>query len=45
MTRSEGGLGLGLALVRQLVDLHGGEVQVASDGVGHGTTFTIAFPP
>jgi PAS domain S-box-containing protein len=44
MTRSEGGLGLGLALVRQLVDLHGGEVQVASDGVGHGTTFTIAFP-
>jgi PAS domain S-box-containing protein len=44
MTRSEGGLGLGLALVRQLVDLHGGEVQVASEGVGHGTTFTIAFP-
>jgi PAS domain S-box-containing protein len=44
MTRSEGGLGLGLALVRQLVDLHGGEVHVASEGVGHGTTFTIAFP-
>ena len=44
MTRSEGGLGLGLALVRQLVDLHGGEVHVASEGTGHGTTFTVSFP-
>jgi PAS domain S-box-containing protein len=44
MTRSEGGLGLGLALVRQLVDLHGGQVAVTSEGVDKGTTFIITFP-
>ena len=44
MSRSEGGLGLGLALVRQLVEMHGGEMPVESAGVDHGTTFTVAFP-
>jgi two-component system, chemotaxis family, CheB/CheR fusion protein len=44
VSRTEGGLGLGLALVRQLVEMHGGHVAVASEGVGRGTTFTISFP-
>ena len=39
--RSRGGLGLGLALVKGLVDLHGGEVWASSDGPGHGSEFTI----
>jgi len=39
-----GGLGLGLAIVRQLVDLHGGNIQVESQGEGQGTTFTIRLP-
>jgi PAS domain S-box-containing protein len=43
-SRVEGGLGLGLALVRQLVDLHGGEVAVSSLGEDHGTSFTLSFP-
>jgi signal transduction histidine kinase/CheY-like chemotaxis protein len=43
-TRSRGGLGLGLALVKGLVELQGGEVSAASDGDGHGTTFTCSFP-
>ena len=38
------GLGIGLALVRQLVELHGGEIQVRSDGQGSGCTFTVALP-
>lgn len=42
--RVEGGLGLGLALARQLVEMHGGEIGVQSDGVGKGATFTIALP-
>jgi signal transduction histidine kinase len=44
LTRSVGGLGLGLALVRHLVTLHGGTVQAASAGVGRGTTITITLP-
>jgi CheY-like chemotaxis protein/two-component sensor histidine kinase len=43
-TRSQGGLGLGLAIVRDLVRLHGGDVEVRSAGVGHGATFAITFP-
>jgi signal transduction histidine kinase/CheY-like chemotaxis protein len=43
-TRRYGGLGIGLSLVRTIVDLHGGSVQAASDGVGKGSTFTIQLP-
>ena len=39
--RSQGGLGIGLSLVRQLVELHGGSVSAASAGEGHGCIFTI----
>lgn len=40
-TRRQGGLGLGLALARQLVELHGGRLSATSDGPDHGSTFTI----
>jgi PAS domain S-box-containing protein len=43
-TRIHGGLGLGLSIVRQLVDLHGGSVSVHSEGEGKGATFTITLP-
>jgi signal transduction histidine kinase len=42
--RSEGGLGLGLALVRTLVDLHGGSVSAHSDGPGRGAEFVVRLP-
>lgn len=42
--RSEGGLGIGLALVKGLVSLHGGTVEAQSAGVGQGSTFTIHLP-
>jgi PAS domain S-box-containing protein len=42
--RRQGGLGLGLAVVRQLVELHDGSVSAHSDGLGHGTTVTVLLP-
>ena len=44
LERSQGGLGIGLALVRQLIQMHGGTVVAASGGVGHGSTFSIRLP-
>jgi two-component system, chemotaxis family, CheB/CheR fusion protein len=44
LDRSMGGLGLGLALVKGLVELHGGEVCAHSDGPGHGTQFVVELP-
>lgn len=43
-TRTQGGLGLGLAIVRNLVELHGGSIWVESAGVGQGATFIIELP-
>jgi PAS domain S-box-containing protein len=43
-TRIHGGLGLGLSIVRQLVDLHGGSVAVESEGEGKGASFIITLP-
>lgn len=42
--RRHGGLGLGLSIVSSLVQLHRGEITAASDGVGHGATFTVRLP-
>lgn len=43
-TRRFGGLGLGLAIVRHLTELHGGKIQAESPGEGQGATFTVQFP-
>jgi signal transduction histidine kinase len=43
-TRTVGGVGLGLAIVRSLVELHGGQVRVESEGAGRGACFTITLP-
>jgi signal transduction histidine kinase/ActR/RegA family two-component response regulator len=43
-TRGQGGLGLGLSIVRHLVDLHGGSVTAISDGEGRGATFIVTLP-
>lgn len=43
-TRTHGGLGLGLAITRQLVELHGGSIEARSEGVSRGATFTVKLP-
>jgi PAS domain S-box-containing protein len=44
LDRSQGGLGIGLTVTRKLIQMHGGDVQAASDGAGRGATFTIRLP-
>jgi signal transduction histidine kinase len=44
MTREQGGLGLGLAITRRLVELHGGTIQARSAGIGQGTEVTVRLP-
>jgi signal transduction histidine kinase len=44
MTRAEGGLGLGLAIVRHVVEAHGGTVRAESAGAGQGTTLVVSLP-
>jgi PAS domain S-box-containing protein len=43
-TRAHGGLGLGLAIARQIVELHGGTIHASSDGAGKGSTFRVELP-
>ena len=44
LARSEGGLGIGLTLLRSLVELHDGRVEAHSDGPGRGSVFTVWLP-
>jgi signal transduction histidine kinase len=43
-TRRQGGLGIGLSLVRTMVDMHGGQVHARSAGLGHGSEFIVRLP-
>jgi signal transduction histidine kinase len=44
VSRTAGGLGLGLSIARHLVELHGGIIEASSEGEGRGATFTVTFP-
>jgi CheY-like chemotaxis protein/two-component sensor histidine kinase len=44
IARERGGLGLGLSIARQLAEMHGGTIEAASGGTGHGSTFTLKLP-
>jgi signal transduction histidine kinase len=44
LEQSQGGLGIGLSVVKELVTLHGGSVQVSSDGPGKGSVFSVRLP-
>jgi signal transduction histidine kinase/ActR/RegA family two-component response regulator len=44
LDRSQGGLGIGLSVVKRLIDMHGGQVSARSNGPGHGSTFAIQLP-
>jgi len=43
-TKRQGGMGLGLTILRRLVELHGGAVTASSEGEGHGATFVVLLP-
>lgn len=44
LERSQGGLGVGLTLVKRLVEMHGGQIEAKSDGLGKGAEFIVRLP-